>query len=118
MPQLQRNTVVLSIPCWSQTQPVTIRFKAVVGAEDFACGRSYHGIGVTKSTIKPKDFRFYVHNVRLLDEKGREVPVQQQAEEIERSPWRQHLRWQRAPAIVYVSCPGSYAGRADEAEYQ
>jgi uncharacterized repeat protein (TIGR04052 family) len=60
----------------AQTQPVTIAFKAAVGSEDFACGRTYGGIGTTNSTIKPKDFRLYVHNVRLLDEKGREVPVQ------------------------------------------
>lgn len=68
--------IFVAVPASSQTQPVTIAFKAVVGSEDFACGRSYSGIGVTKSTIKPKDFRFYVHNVRLVDEKNREVPVQ------------------------------------------
>lgn len=67
---------LLSLAAWAQTQPVTIQFKAVVGSEDFACGRTYTGIGTTKSTIKPKDFRFYVHNVRLIDEKGAEVPVQ------------------------------------------
>ena len=60
---------------WAQTQPVKIQFKAVVGEEDFACGHSYTGIGTTKSTIEPKDLRFYVHNVRLLDETGKEVPV-------------------------------------------
>ena len=60
---------------WAQTQPVTIQFKAVVGEEVFACGHSYTGIGTTKSTIQPKDLRFYIHNVRLLDETGKEVPV-------------------------------------------
>ena len=68
--------LICSTALWAQTQPVTIPFKAVVGAEDFACGRTYSGIGATRSTIKPKDFRFYVHNVRLLDEQGREVVVQ------------------------------------------
>jgi uncharacterized repeat protein (TIGR04052 family) len=61
---------------FAQTQPVAIHFKGVVGAEDFACGRSYKDIGVTKSTIRPIDFRFYIHNVRLLDEKGKPVPVE------------------------------------------
>jgi len=67
---------LFSAAAYAQGQPMTIPFKAVVGSEDFACGRTYTGIGTTKSTIKPKDFRLYVHNVRLLDEKGREVPVQ------------------------------------------
>ena len=35
------------------TQAAVIHFKAVVGKEDFACGRSYSGIGTTKSTIEP-----------------------------------------------------------------
>ena len=60
----------------AQTQPVTIPFKAVVGPESFACGHSYAGIGTTKSAIQPEDFRFYVHNFRLIDETGKEVPVQ------------------------------------------
>jgi uncharacterized repeat protein (TIGR04052 family) len=60
----------------AQTQPVAIHFKAVVGSEDFACGHSYKGIGTTKSTIRPIDFRFYIHNVRVLDETGKPVPVE------------------------------------------
>jgi len=56
-------------------QTVTITFKAVVGDEELACGRSYKDIGTTKSTITPRDFRFYVHNVRLVDDAGQEVPV-------------------------------------------
>lgn len=57
-------------------QSVQIRFQAKVGQADLACGRQYTDIGTTKSKITPRDFRFYVHNVRLLDEKGKEVPVQ------------------------------------------
>ena len=60
---------------WAQSQPVTIQFKAMVGAEELACGKSYAGIGATKSTVTPRDFRFYVHNVRLLNTAGQEVPV-------------------------------------------
>jgi len=66
---------ILSASAWSQTQPVTIEFRAVVGSEDFACGRSYSGIGTTRSRITPKDFRLYVHSLRLIDEKGVEVPI-------------------------------------------
>jgi uncharacterized repeat protein (TIGR04052 family) len=59
----------------AQIQPVTIHFKGLVGTEDFDCDRSYQGIGITKSTIRPKDFRMYIHNVRVLDETGKAVPV-------------------------------------------
>lgn len=57
-------------------QGIFIQFKAVVGSEDLACGRSYSNIGITKSTITPRDFRFYVHNVRLVEEAGKEVSVE------------------------------------------
>lgn len=74
-------TVLTACPLFGADQTVNIAFKAVVGKEDFACGRSYPGIGTTKSTITPRDFRFYVHNIRLIDEKGNEVPVRLQQDE-------------------------------------
>ena len=58
-------------------EPVSIRFLATVGEQELACGKSYANIGTTKSTIQPRDFRFYVSNVRLLDAAtGKEVPVE------------------------------------------
>jgi len=57
-------------------QPVTIRFQAMVGKEKFACGKTYEGIGATRSRIMPRDFRLYVHNMRLIDEAGKSVPVE------------------------------------------
>lgn len=68
----------VAMPCvWGQSmETVTIRFKAGVGSEDLACGKSYSNIGTTKSTVTPRDFRFYVHNVRLLDEAGKDVDVE------------------------------------------
>jgi uncharacterized repeat protein (TIGR04052 family) len=65
-----------ALPGVAQTQPVTVRFKAVVGAEDFACGHTYQGVSVSRTTIKPIDFRLYVHNVRVLDETGKATPLQ------------------------------------------
>ncbi len=58
------------------TQPVAIRFQATVAGRPFACGETYADIGTTKDRITVSDFRFYVHDVRLLDDGGREVPVQ------------------------------------------
>ena len=56
-------------------EPVTIRFRAVAGGQELSCGRKYEGIGTTKSSISPRDFRFYVHNVRLLTATGQEIPL-------------------------------------------
>ena len=60
----------------AEDQSVTIRFQAMIGSETFACGKTYSGIGTTHSRITPRDFRFYIHNVRLLDESGKPVPVE------------------------------------------
>ena len=56
-------------------QPVAVRFAAQVNGQPFACGQSYAGVGTTRSTITPSDYRFYVSDVSLVDEAGRAVPV-------------------------------------------
>ena len=56
-------------------EPVTIRFRAVVGGQELSCGRKYEGVGTTKSTVSPRDFRLYIHNVRLLTPTGEEIPL-------------------------------------------
>jgi uncharacterized repeat protein (TIGR04052 family) len=64
-------------PCLpaAENQPVAIRFRAQVGDQDFACGKTYEGVGASKSRISPRDFRFYVQSVDLLNERGDFVPV-------------------------------------------
>lgn len=57
------------------TQPVMLRFAAQVNGQPFVCGQSYAGVGTTRSTITPSDFRFYVSEVQLVDASGRAVPV-------------------------------------------
>ena len=59
----------------SQQKPVTINFEAVVGEKPFACGQRYEGIGLSKSHITPADFRFYISEVELIDNKGKAVPI-------------------------------------------
>lgn len=68
----------------SAAKLVTIRFKAKVGGADFACGQSYPGQGSTATTVKAKDFRFYVMDLRLVNSDGEEVPVVLD----ERLPWQ------------------------------
>lgn len=54
---------------------VTLTFQGVVGGEPARCGGVYSGIGTTASELTLADFRLYVHDVRLVTEDGREVPV-------------------------------------------
>lgn len=58
------------------TQDVEINFQALVGDAPFACGQDYSGIGSTGETLTPSDLRLYVSNVRLLNARGEEVPVE------------------------------------------
>jgi uncharacterized repeat protein (TIGR04052 family) len=64
---------------------ITVSFAAEVNGVSFACGQSYAGVGTSGTTITPVDFRFYVHDVRLVDDTGTEVPV-----ELDQAPVWQH----------------------------
>jgi len=55
-------------------QAVSIAFAAKVGGAAFACGQAYAGIGSTAASYVASDFRFYVHDVRLVGAGG-SVPV-------------------------------------------
>jgi uncharacterized repeat protein (TIGR04052 family) len=65
-------------------EPVSINFAAQVGAEPFACGSSYSDVGTPASGVEPQDFRFFVHDIRLITADASEVPV----EIDERAPWQ------------------------------
>ncbi|TKD01360.1 MbnP family copper-binding protein [Polyangium fumosum] len=66
-------------------QTVALQFAAKVGDEPFACATTFEGLGTTKSTANPLDFRMYVHDVRLVRADGAEVPLALEQDE----------RWQR-----------------------
>jgi len=72
---------LLTAACGEEPEPLpsepvnlSIVFKPRVGSQDFACGQQYTGVGTTATAYEPKDFRLYVHNVRLLSH-GTEVPL-------------------------------------------
>ncbi len=52
----------------------TLTFAPVVGTETFACGTTYSGVGRSKTSFQPLDFRLYVSNVALVSADGTEVP--------------------------------------------
>jgi uncharacterized repeat protein (TIGR04052 family) len=56
----------------SAAEPVTIHFRGAVNGAPFECGRSYPAVGANKSALTAEDFRFYVHDVRLVDASGAE----------------------------------------------
>lgn len=79
---------VISMAAWGHEvnpdlpQHVSVKFSAMVGSQPFACGKSYDNIGITKSTIIPSDFRFYVSGVELIDEAGKGVPLKLDQDEV------------------------------------
>ncbi len=65
----------VSILAAADPQAVSIRFRGQVGDQEFSCGKTYPGIGATKTTLTPRDFRFYVQRVDLVDANGKATPV-------------------------------------------
>jgi uncharacterized repeat protein (TIGR04052 family) len=57
------------------TAKITIRFAAKVGEKTAYCGLMYAGLGQKKTSVQINDFRFFVSNVRLINESGKEVPA-------------------------------------------
>jgi uncharacterized repeat protein (TIGR04052 family) len=66
------TSYVLATPV---ARKISIHFSPMVGAEPFACGKTFANIGRTGVSLTPSDFAFYVSEVRLLTRDGREVPV-------------------------------------------
>lgn len=66
------------------TSLVNLHFAGRVGAQPFACGQTYDGVGTTSARVQAADFRFFVHDLRLLRPDGTEVPVALEAKE----PWQ------------------------------
>lgn len=62
----------------SQTQnnmDIKLKFKALANSQEIECGKTYENIGVSKSKVSIADFRLYISNVMLIDDKGQEVPL-------------------------------------------
>ena len=54
---------------------VSVSFAGLVGDADAECGGLYAPVGTTGTELELEDLRLYVHDVRLLDADGAEVPV-------------------------------------------
>lgn len=61
--------------CGDDGDPLhTIQFAALSGSEPITCGGTYGGLGSAAADLTVRDFRFYVHDVRLVDAAGTETP--------------------------------------------
>ena len=57
------------------TEPVAIRFAAVVGDLPWRCGQLYQQLGVIPASVQPQDLRFFVHGFELVRADGSAEPV-------------------------------------------
>ncbi|HEU4406173.1 MAG TPA: MbnP family copper-binding protein [Polyangiaceae bacterium] len=55
---------------------LSIEFAALVAGQPFACSSTYPGLGMAQTTVRPLDFRLYVHDVELLTRGGEAVPLE------------------------------------------
>ena len=85
-PNLLAGLVLLAVQsgCRPGVESLVIQFVPRVGVAEVACGDSLEGLGLHPGPVQLMDFRFYVSEVRLVNEKGREVPFVMD----EDSPWQ------------------------------
>jgi cytochrome c peroxidase len=55
---------------------IELQFDVKVGAERVRCGQQLSGLGVTERAGTLKDLRFFVHDLALIDTRGRRVPIE------------------------------------------
>jgi uncharacterized repeat protein (TIGR04052 family) len=73
------SLLAIASPVLADTQSnmnLKVDFVAKVNGEAFSCTKTYKSVGTSKSFLTPRDFRFYVSNVRLINSEGKEVPLQ------------------------------------------
>jgi len=68
------SLIAVAAPPALADQKINIQFKAQVGEQPFRCGERYP-LGVTQAPVNVNDFRFYVHDIALIDSKGKAIPV-------------------------------------------
>ncbi len=84
---------------------VSLRFRAKVGTQVFACNQNFTGLGTSSTTWQGIDLRFYVHDVKLINGAGTRVPV----------TLVDDSRWQRQGLALldFENATGQCTGNAD-----
>lgn len=68
----------------ADARAVAIQFRAMIGDQEFACGKSYAGQGSSHVTVTPQDLRMYVAEVDLITKSGESQRVVMD----DRNPWQ------------------------------
>lgn len=80
-PAMPRNTrfclalTLLLAACGEDEIPISIAFAGQVGDSPATCGATYPNIGTTNGDYTLRDFRLFVHDVRLVNDAGIEHAV-------------------------------------------
>jgi uncharacterized repeat protein (TIGR04052 family) len=56
----------------SDSKEITLKFAAKVGEKEAKCGETYRDLGTKKSSVTLNGIRFFVSNIRLIDNKKKE----------------------------------------------
>ena len=66
-----------SIGCATEPagEPIALTFAGMVGDRAFACGETYESMGSSATSFTAMDFRFYLHDLRLVTDDGLELEV-------------------------------------------
>jgi len=64
-----------------------IPFTATVNDQPIKCGEQYKDVGLSKSEIELRDFRFFVYDVQLLDKDGKSTPFHVEADGLHQLPY-------------------------------
>lgn len=63
-----------------QTVDITVPFQAVAGDTAIACNTTLTGLGTSGTDATLADFRFFIHDLKLVTDEGVEIPVTLDAE--------------------------------------
>jgi uncharacterized repeat protein (TIGR04052 family) len=65
-----------------EPRDIELHFEARVGDELAECGKTYQGLGQNQRALSLADIRWYVYDVKLIDERGKAVSVDLPDDEI------------------------------------
>ncbi|MDP2226702.1 MAG: metallo-mystery pair system four-Cys motif protein [Moraxellaceae bacterium] len=68
------DTTTVTVPD-NSTRSVSIAFEAVSGSTPIACGTTLTALGTTSTSAPVRDFRYYIHDVKLVKADGSSTPV-------------------------------------------
>ncbi len=98
---------------------ISVRFEAELGGAPFLCTETYAGIGSSGASVKPLDFRLFIHEIKLIRADGERVPL-----ELDENEWQHDgvvlLDFEDASGSCATGSPGTNGevrGRSPAGDY-